>query len=391
MTQFKTLLVLLCAFIALHANAQIANGNISINGTAGIYARIQKSDFLKTTASNLSLNPSFSKFATDKWLVGTSLALNVSGETLENIGLLSSQSQTSKINTQSFGAGINTRYYFIGTAKAGFFGTAGLGFSKLSSTYEATSSPQFKYSSTTLNWDIGIGANVFINPEVSFEPILSYSRSNTKLDQTSFSINTYKNESVGLVLKFNSFVNLSETKGDKETPQFVKIGRQIVGGQADYTKYLNNPGYAGEASYTFSPLFGQFLTDNFLLKAEMNFNGYTSIASSSIFGTKTINSYILDADISGRYYFKINRKFYIYPEVSIGYNKISDRTLSNGTSEPTKGFINYGGGVGGSYFVSNNVAIDVRLLQLKNVKNEFSNGFNALVGAENIRLLYFIR
>jgi hypothetical protein len=380
MSQFKTLLFLLCAFIAIKTNAQIAKGNYSLDGAAGIYTQIQKNDFSKTTTSNLLLNPSFGKFVTDKWLVGVAPTAYFVSENTDFTGLFSTRNSTSKGTAQLAGLTVNTRYYFFGDAKVACFGTLGAGFSKRWNSYESSSTPKYSYSSNSRGFNAGFGASIFVHPEVAFEPILSYANSTESYDNSGvFGTNAATSvQSVSLTLKFSNFVNFSAKKDDKEQPQYVKSGRQIVGGQANITKSKYSFTSDWGTTYVVNPMFGQFVTNNFFLGAEMNLFGFTGI-----------NDYFLNASVSGRYYIKLSPKFYLYPDVNVAYTKSLDLTSSS-TQKP-KGVFNYGGGLGGSFFITNNVAIDARFLLLQSAKDEVGNGFNAIFGAENIRLLYFLR
>jgi opacity protein-like surface antigen len=73
--------------------------------------------------------------------------------------------------------------------------------------------------------------------------------------------------------------------------------------------------------------------------------------------------------------------------LNIEYEKSGTR--GNGFSSSSQ-FFTFGGGLGCSYFISNNIAIDATFLKLQTSKQQFNNTTGSL-GAQNIRLLYFIR
>jgi hypothetical protein len=185
----------------------------------------------------------------------------------------------------------------------------------------------------------------------------------------------YKSEGIYLNLKFNNFINLSskDDKGDNNG-QYVKSGRQVSGGNITFSNIKPEKNTKRVSLYTLNPFFGQFVADNFLVKGEIQALGSFDDKGS-----------IFAGELSARYYFPISKKLFLYPELNVNYIQVTD-FFGSGKESTTR----YGGGLGASYFISNNVAIDVNIIKLQKGSAPF-NTFDGSFGAENIRLLYFIR
>jgi hypothetical protein len=373
MTQFKTFLVLFFAFISLHSNAQIAKGNYSLDGNFGLNLYAQKySNYYQSNYATISLNPAINKFITKRWSIGFQPIMSFTSTKLY-FNYFQNSETTSTATTQDLGLGINTRYYFAEIQNIHFFGKASFDFEKWKT--KADSTLGLNNSQSRENYQIGIGANIFLNSEVALEPSFDYGLSNSKTEFMSGTEVQNKNSVFSFNIKMNNFVNLSFKKKEGEATQYVKKGRQIVGGEV----YLSRNDYESspQTAYLINPKFSQFVTDKLLVGGEViAFGGFESDSYQFAF-----------TSISGRYYFPIRKRFYIYPALKVEYYTSSDQ--NNNTNDNFKGYA-LSGIFGGSYFLSNNIALDATFLQIKK-SSEKTSPLEGLFGVGNVRLLYFIR
>jgi hypothetical protein len=210
-----------------------------------------------------------------------------------------------------------------------------------------------------MNTDVALEANLsFFHEEVplSIDPFYTP-------DNHLFS-NPDGSENLMLHIKLNNFINFSAQKEDKGTPQYIGKGRQILGGDMWFWKRKE---YSWKTNYRFSPQFSQFITNKLMLKGDFSFFRDENIDPSQVF----------TAGLSARYYLPFRNRLFFYPSLSLSTTNNSD--YSN---------LGMSIGFGSSYFLSENIALDATLFQLR-----AGNGgpLSNLIGVGNIGLLYFIR
>jgi hypothetical protein len=199
---------------------------------------------------------------------------------------------------------------------------------------------------------------------------------------TSIGFEDGKYDLFSLAVQFNNFLGLSLKNDSKETPQYIGKNRQIAGGQAHFNYYKS----ADEKStlYRINPQFGQFITSRVLLKGEFTALGDADDKENSAFNTT----------VAARYYLPIGKRFFMYPELSATYltgqgNKFSVvGTFSNTLPDMLVGGLS----IGGSYFLSKNIAIDLTFSKTQVYFGEQPNKFlTTSLGVGTIGLLYFIK
>lgn len=164
-----------------------------------------------------------------------------------------------------------------------------------------------------------------------------------------------------LTVSFAAFVNAQTDKGD-----------WMVGGGL----LLNTT--EGNKSFSFMPNVGHFFAKGFVAGAEM------TIATSRFGEVRTTT---LGVGPYVRYYFELKEPTF-KPLIHAGFNVLSIRTKPPGETETARSFLF---GLGGAYFINDNVAIDGLLgynhTKVENVSGEggllFRIGFQVhLLGSE---------
>jgi hypothetical protein len=314
MTRFKTLLTAFLTFIAFTIFAQIAKGNYNFDGRIGLTGDWQKSEFYRSIAATGLVSPSVGKFVTDKWFIGVVPELSAKIDR-NDVDIFSTSPTKGQIfHYQTLGLGVNSRYYFAQAKNAHFFGLAGLSLSKNWSAVKdkVNNNNSSTWNATILNYTIGVGANIFLKPEVAFESILSFTHSDNRYAQIRINnqpseVRRIQYDLFLLNFRLNNFINLSVPKEANDPSQYIKRGRQILGGQA----YLNMFRQDGVTStiYSFSPEFSEFITNNISVKGSIQAYGRISPLENIVFNTSA----------AVRYYFPISKRFFLYPELSAGY------------------------------------------------------------------------
>jgi hypothetical protein len=272
---------------------------------------------------------------------------------------------------QNLGFTFNTRYYFAKIPKVHFFGEASVGFEKMKTKYNDGLLDD--YSQSFENYQVGVGANIFMNSEIAFEPTLMYGIVNYNGENSGGS-DFIQTQSFSFNVKMNNFVNLSFKNQENEGNKFIRKGRQIVGGEIGVSRSKYDFSNFTETYYSFNPQFGQFLTNNILVKCEIK--AFGSFNSS--------DNQTNRATLSGYYYIPVSKRFYVYPALEVETFTSSARNTS--TIDIFKRY-NLSGLLGGSYFLSNNIALDATFIKLK----KSNQVFESLFGVGMVRLLYFIR
>jgi Outer membrane protein beta-barrel domain len=385
MMQLKTVLLSFLVSMSISAFAQIAKGNYNLAGDVGLSVNLQKSKFRQNFGGSMSINPSVSKFITDKWLVGLQPHLGAS-VSKSSFPQGSSPQFDVTYKSQAVGLRLNTRYYFTRVKNVHFFGRAGL--DVLSNWQNAVySNARLKGNTTTFNYDIGLGANVFLNPEVALESTLSYTGQNIGYNQTdpnnqqATRSGNAKSDVLSLSISLNSFLNLSSKTEEKETPQYIRRNRQILGGQVSLNRYSSE---AGSSTYfSLSPQFSQFITSHLLLKGEVNIFGNVDDTKNTQVNTR----------LSTRYYIPLGKRFFMYPELNAAYQTgRNSYFVISSLNELSPNTFTAGLGFGGSYFLSENLAIDASFVQTQMYFGDQTSRYtSSLLGLGNVGLLYFIR
>jgi hypothetical protein len=380
MTQFNRIaLALFTAFLPIFTFAQIQKGSYNFGGDVGLTSASSSSKFFKAKALNLNFSPTVSKFVTNNWLVGVQPILGLSNQKVNYTNLGSIEKLDISNNLTSVGLGVSSRYYGHLSPKISIFALVDASYRKntygfLADGIPTTGQPELKFDYNVLKYSAGFGLNVALKSDVFLEAKLTYQ----KTELSNFSNQTgnryfANSEVTQLNIGLNHFVFDLKSKSEG-TPQYVKRGRQVLGGNMIIEKVKNR--YNGYLT----PEFGQFVADNLLVSAKVNYYNF----GNGQFG----NTKYLTATIGARYYIPLRERLFIHPEL-IYTNQIAG---GDGGSA-LKNVVDFN--IGGSYFLSKNVAIEANLLQSHfyllpkgDTQNQIVTG---ALGLGTIGLRYFIR
>jgi hypothetical protein len=370
MSQFKAFLSTFLLFITLSAFGQIEKGNYNFGGDVELNGSFLKTYWNHFTDFNASLSPSINKFVTNKLMLGFRpiLATSFSAGTTF---------YSSDINRESLvqlgieGAG---RYYFNENSKLKLFGFATASFNR---TFQAIKIPSFQNGSgqtNYINFKSGIGADFIINKDVAIEGKLSYFHREVPQSYIYFDPTKYYSkgsDNLELIFNLNHFIPPFSSHKSEDNTEYIKKGRRTLGGHIRFwaekeaaikIKYLNSE---------ITPQFSQFITDRWMLSGDLQI--VNLLANLGEIGVSFA--------VIGRYYKPITHRFFVYPQMAIatGFTpRFSIREAGIGLNI----------GLGGSYFLSKNVALDATFVK---VNVGLMGYLDTSLGAGQVGLLYFIR
>ena len=375
MTQLKALLFsLFLSCVHTTIFAQIQKGNYNFGGDVALYTSSTSSPSFDNKESKLSLSPSVGKFLTNQWFVGLQPIFSTQTQNAKLSDSGSNVIYDSDFSQTSFGLGISNRYYFNVSDKTSLFGLVSGRYAHLldktlvKSAFLGNSQKKENYS--LLTYSVGFGVDVVIKKDVFFETTLSYNASEYRGNGLNYGPDKYKDFSLNCGI--NHFI-LSPKKANFDDVTFIKKGRQMFGGGLSMSKT------SSYLSIVANPKFSQFLTNNLLLSGEASFQSVKGDGASY----QTIT-----ATVAARYYFPIQKRFFVYPELA--YTRRQDIILLYDYNKNEMSV-----GLGGNYFLSENVALEATFLQARfNIfaeKNAQQRTLTGLVGLGNVGLVYFIR
>ena len=392
-TQLKTLVVcFILALATLPAFAQIQKGSYTLGGDVALNAYLQRGSVHNITNINMSVSPSVGKFLTDKWLVGVRPLL---ATIIENGNYAQSGSASlrdaSKGNFTRFGVELSSRYYVKTTGKVQLFGFADASYARaLSYAYYQSygrDAEDAYINGNFLNYQAGLGGNYFLKPDVAVEATLSYAHAETPYSNYFFTTGqVLASNNILLNFKMNNFIGSFLQKDKNETPQYIRRGRQVLGGSASFLRTKPDV-VSAQTLIQINPQFSQFVTNKLRVMGEMNV--FRNLDE------KAENTFTLTA--AARYYIPIKNRFFLHPQLGYTY-RVEDlrRFRSNGSFYPTNNFKHVAElSFGGSYFLTQNIALEATFLQTQfyiRDKDYFeSQSSRNILGLGNVGLTYFIR
>jgi opacity protein-like surface antigen len=237
-------------------------------------------------------------------------------------------------------------------------------------------------SGNYLNYQIGIGVNLFFNKDVAFEASLAYVHAERPFSEgfLVYANNPDGTSDILLNFKMSNFINLSSKTKEGEAPQYIRRGRQTLDVNGWYGKEQS---YYTARRYKLSAQYSYLITNRLMLKANYHSENYFN---------DTRHPYV-NVALSARYYLPMKSRFFMYPQLSIaeavGHEPVSTTRAYNYYET------SFGLGIGGSYFLSDNIALDATFLQARLCSKStkfFEQPYGAgLLGIGNVGLLYFIR
>jgi hypothetical protein len=385
MTQLKTILCSFClSCMCMTSFAQIQKGSYNFGGGVGLSLNALSADASTQRDAKLFLSPSVGKFLTNEWLFSVQPIVLVQDINTKLFNLNPNEIFDRTLTQTTLGLGISSRHYLEITDKTRVFGLLNASYSRqFSSVFINSGTTDFasrKLKIDFLNYGIGVGLNVGIRQDVFFEAVLAYNVFHFL--RRDFGSTAGKHENITLNCGLNHFMPRFSKADVAADYAFIKKGQQMLGGGFSISKFVSSGTNAW--SMMINPKFGQFVTKNLFLSGEM------SIQSSGVNGID--NNPTIRLTASTRYYFPIQRRFFIYPELV--YTRQDDNAENlNPYYVFNKNELSLG--VGGNYFLSKNVALEATFLQkcfniFAETSNEQRNSMG-LVGLGNVGVVYFIR
>ncbi len=352
----KKALFIGATLFSFNAQAQIEKGATTLGGSLNF-----------NTAkgwNSLSSSPSYGRFITDKILLKGSLDAFISNNT--NV---SSRYANFDITPEA-------RYYFNPKKQWQFFGGASLGQRTLRISSDINDPTKFK--NHDFHKSVYAGFNKFLNQDIAIEGTLGVKHSNVMLETPAYLISSYGLTNVyttGLNLSINNFSSFKSS--DSNFEGLIDKGRTIIGGKLSLNTYTGT-GFDANANYkpikrrgnyaVLSAEYGKFVANGLLIGVKIN---VALSDNAKIFG---VTPYI-------QYYYPVSTRFMVHVKAELNYNST---TYSN--------FGAFKGGIGATYFLSRNVALNLDVLNFnKNFNSALPTTANGKAISSNIGLRFFLK
>jgi hypothetical protein len=329
--------------ISIFSQAQIGLNTSTLSGNATLGYQVFSANNYKSTVGTALFTPSYGKFIGKKTLLTLQPDMSYTGYKVE--------SNQDRINGEIGNVGLNAniRHYINPDSKFKFYGEAQFGATKY--WYPGQNgSKEFEFTTGRIGG--AIGANYFLNKTIALDAKVSYLR-----EQSLSGIENNKNKyyiGVGLANFMNAESEVSEGA------ELIEKGRISIDGNIGLNINDFGTGYQLKAKYS------QFIANGLMIGGSIE-------AENSYLGRNfDSNSFKVDAMV--RYYVPLTKKLFIYPEAKVTYFNLSSNKFY------------YEFGVGASYFIKKNVALDIDIFKLGIVQGST----NTFLGA-NVGLKYFLK
>jgi hypothetical protein len=340
-------LVSLLMLISIFLQAQIGLNTSTLSGNATLgYQITNLSSFnnLKYTSAAAIFNPTYGKF------VGQKTLLSVQPNALfSNYNYKNNIGETYTYEYKTLGMNVNLRHYLNPNATFKFYGEANIGVSKR--TYNSDL-PGGISEQTIGQLGAAFGANYFINKTIALDAKIGYTR------EQNLSGYNYISNKLYLGIGLANFMHADSEKG--EGSELIEKGRKSVDGNIGLNVDDFGTGYQVKAKYS------QFIINGLMV------GGSIEAADSPFSQRFQFEGFKADAMV--RYYVPLTKKLFIYPEAKVSYFNLSSNKFY------------YEFGVGASYFIKKNVALDIDIFKLG-----ASQGQNNTFLGANVGLKYFLK
>jgi hypothetical protein len=285
-----------------------------------------------------SFNPSYGKFLGHKTLFKLQPVLGFSR-------FKGNTESKNELDISNLGISAAMRYYFYTFFNSKFYGESGLSVEMSSMKY--TDSKLNSKRSTSNLW-IAVGANYFLNKTVALNAQLGYKKNDI------FSKINEKTDDFNFRLNLENFINHENEVAEGQ--DLIKQGRISIDGNFDILANRN------ATFYQLNAAFSTFFTNGFLIGGKIN-------------GTKAeYDPKIVSVQVNTRYYFGVNKKLFLYPEMKLTYANYWFK----------KYYLDLN--IGMNYFIKKNLALEVDLLGLNLTKAQAVTSIGA-----NLGLKYFLK
>jgi Outer membrane protein beta-barrel domain len=343
LTKIKFLVSLLM-LISIFSQAQIGLNTSTLSGNATLGYQITSADNYKLSSSVATFNPSYGKFIGKKTLLSLQPDMNYYGFKRES--------------TQSFGSSewgnvglnANIRHYINPDAKFKFYGEANVGVTKKIYNYDLPSNQKFEQTLSQLGG--AIGANYFFNKTIALDAKVGYLR------EQSLAGSKYSTDKFYIGVGLANFMHADSEVG--EGAELIEKGRKSIDGNIGVN--INDFG----TNYQIKAKYSQFIANGLMV------GGSIEAANEPFPQRFQFEGFKVDAMV--RYYVPLTKKLFIYPEAKVSYFNLSSNKFY------------YELGVGMSYFIKKNVALDIDIFKLGASQGQT----NTFLGA-NVGLKYFLK
>jgi hypothetical protein len=329
--------------ISTFSQAQIGLNTKTLSGNATLGYQITSGNNYKVKSTNALFNPTYGKFIGKKTLLSLQSDMSYLGYSIDppqGFG-------TTEIG--NVGLNANIRHYINPDAKFKFYGEAQLGATKYWYPNRGFDGP-FEYTIGRIG--AAVGANYFLNKTIALDAKVGYSRE-LSLAGGNFGTNKFY---IGVGLA--NFMHADSEVG--EGAELIEKGRKSIDGNIGVN--IDNFG----TYYQLKAKYSQFIANGLMM------GGSIEYANGSFPRRFEFDGFKVDASL--RYYIPLTKKLFVYTEAKVTYNNLSSNKFY------------YELGVGMSYFLKKNVALDIDLFKLGAVKGQT----NTFLGA-NVGLKYFLK
>ena len=364
-------------FLLLNLSWRVSAQTYTLGGRAetSIYSEHKKGESIddKSKISKAFFTPSFQCFVNNRLMVGGSLT----------VGAFKYQSDLSYFhtvsNSASFVASPAVRYYFNEGVKWRFFSGLSAEYSTSKSNAEVSYLGQVANGSNRLsafNWTPSVGANYFLKEDLALEIKLYHSRTAFTITNKEAGSLTSVTESsqfnqTNIGVDFQNFLtfgkpqtaNKKKKSADEAPPQYIAAGKQLIGGSANWTRFVVGSGKtASEPQYTlaFAGDYGYFLTKNIAVGTQATIR--TQFEK---------NDWKMGWNLSpyARFYQPIVPRIYAFAEAKVTLNRAQfySQTTRNWETTLQK---TYDLSLGCTYFLSPRVALEGNLYNFTYLKEQ---------------------
>jgi Outer membrane protein beta-barrel domain len=323
--------------ISIFSQAQIGLNTSTLSGNATLGYQISSANNYKFSSSAALFTASYGKF------IGKKTLLTLQPDMLYT-GFKSESTQSSGfLELGNVGLNANIRHYINPEAKFKFYGEAQFG---------ATKHLWGQLEFTTGQLGGAIGANYFLNKTIALDAKVGYLR------ERSLAGAEYKSDKFYIGVGLANFMHADSEVG--EGAELIEKGRKSIDGNIGVN--INEIG----TSYQLKAKYSQFISNGLMV------GGSIEAANSPFPQRFQFDGF--KVDVMTRYYVPLTKKLFIYPEAKVTYNNLSTNKFY------------YELGVGMSYFIKKNVALDIDLFRLGAAEGQT----NTFLGA-NVGLKYFLK
>jgi outer membrane protein W len=363
----KALFVGTIALLNFNAQAQIEKGVSTLGGEVSIYnIKTNTGTPNGSTSSNqFGLSPSYGRFITDRIMIkGTLTSTIANGQSTFNNEI---DYNFRKTNLQA-----ELRYYFTPKDKVKLFAGASAGFEMGSNQYKQSGS-NFNGKFHSGNYSVFAGFDKFLNNEIALEGTIGFRHS--ILGYPFGFENLVNMNNFGIDLSITNFVKLNADK--TEMKGLLDEGRTIIGGNFSVNHFTaTNPGYSANLTKTngtyaiMNAEYGRLVKKGLLVGAKSQLN--ISRGDTRLLNQFSIIPYM-------QYFIPINDRFMLHAKVEAQATFINKNTL-----------LDIKGGIGATYFLNKNVALNFDVLNI-NKRLLPDNNIKSTWFSSNVGLRFFLK